>query len=1089
MRLKKVINAALICILINISSFESISAGILIKGQFDKLSIAEGLSNEYITTIFQDSKGYMWIGTEDGLNRYDGEVVKTYNADINSSNSLSSTYINVIAEDDLGNIWIGTDNGLDILMNNIDEVVRIKEYKNAKYNLGEVEITAILNTSYEENIMLVGTSNGLMKINIETWEVECFYNDEEDKNSLTNSSITCLEEDLYNKIWVGTKKGINIIDENSEIIYSKTEVYENKLFIYDIESDSKGYMWISTKEGIIIYDVNNGEDIQIFILSNDDVNLYTLDEDKMNSILNNEDKNINIYNNNFIMSDNKNNMWISSSDGIKVYFRDLMEIKGFKKDTEIPNSISSDVITCFYQDSNGVIWIGTDRGVNILSGNKQFNHSKMDEKGGGELYDKDVISILQHGEQLWVATKFEGVYIYDKDDNLITHLDEDDNNIIMNDNYIKNIFSINDQFVIITTNKYLVSIDTKNYSYTRHIYEQDCFYEVNYLYNDGEKIWTATENDFYAYDINSGEKVYYSNELSAANINPGNIKYIIADNKDNDIIWLSGSDTGIIKYSKENGIIKQYINDSSDKESLISNNINCITFDELGNLWIGTNMGLSKLDVELEKFTSYTTAEGLINNFINSIVPDKNNNLWISSNKGLSKLNLETKDIINFTEIDGIYGSKFNLNSSVIYSDGTLIFGSTKGITYFKSQEIVEPEKTDDKVVIGEIFIGKRKVIYDGHELILEYDDRDLFIDYFLPNYRNLGNITYEYMIEGIDSEWIYVDCNSDLSIKFLEPGKYTLKIRARDGHGNLTEETTMNIRVKNPMWKTPAAYLIYIFILGALVLYIFTYVKVLRKLVNQKTMKLNKQLEENKRLSEEIINTEKFKNNYFVNLSHELRTPINVISSTVQLINAFSKEDAMTKEKSNKYMNIISKNCDGLLKIIGDIIDSSKIETGHYKINKENNDIVYIVEEAALNMSKYIEDKGLTLTIDPDMEEKIIHCDATEIERCVINLLGNAVKFTPEGGQIYVFISEVKQYVEITVEDTGIGISEEDQEFIFKRFSQVDGANVTKVSSSGIGLTLVKYIVELHGGYIRLESEVNNGSRFTIGLPSVLEE
>ena len=698
------------------------------------------------------------------------------------------------------------------------------------------------------------------------------------------------------------------------------------------------------------------------------------------------------------------------------------------------------------------------------------------------------MSILQHGEQIWIATKFNGIYIYNKDGDLITHLDKNDSEINLNDNYIKNMFSINNQFIIITTNKELLAIDTKNYSYTRDIYEQDYFYEVNYLYNDGEKIWTATENDFYAYDINSEEKIYYSNELREANINPGNIKYIIADNKDNDIIWLSGSDTGVIKYSKENGIIKQYINDSSDKKSLISNNINCMTFDELGNLWIGTNMGLSKLDVVLEKFTSYTTAEGLINNFINSILPDKDNNIWISSNKGLSKLNLATKDIINFTEMDGIYGSKFNLRSSIICRDGTMMFGSTKGITYFKPEEIVEPEKTNDKVVIGDILIGKRKVVYDGDELILEYDDKDLFIDYFLPDYSNLGNITYEYMIEEIDSDWIYVDSSSDLSIKFLEPGTYILKIRARDGHGNLTEETIMNIRVKNPIWKTPIAYLVYIFTVGVVVLYIFTYVKILRKLVNQKTMKLNNQLQENKRLSEEIINKEKFKNNYFVNLSHELRTPINVISSTVQLINTFNKEGSINKEKLSKYMQIISKNCESLLKIIGDIIDSSKIETGHYKINKENNDIVYIVEEAALNMSKYIEEKGLTLIIDPDMEEKVISCDATEIERCVINLLGNAAKFTPEGGEIYVFISEVNQYIEITIEDTGIGISKEDQEFIFKRFSQVDGANVTKVSSSGIGLTLVKYIVELHGGYIRLESEVNNGSRFTIGLPSVLE-
>ncbi len=279
---------------------------------------------------------------------------------------------------------------------------------------------------------------------------------------------------------------------------------------------------------------------------------------------------------------------------------------------------------------------------------------------------------------------------------------------------------------------------------------------------------------------------------------------------------------------------------------------------------------------------------------------------------------------------------------------------------------------------------------------------------------------------------------------------------------------------------------LIYIFIGLALFIYIFNYVKILHHLVDQKTMKLNKQLEENKKLSNEIIENEKFKNNYFVNLSHELRTPINVIVSTMQLINSFGRN--ITYEKTNQYMNIISKNCDNLLKIINDIIDSSKIETGKYKICKKNNDIVYIVEEAALNMSKFIEENGLTLIIDPDMEEKIISCDETEIQRCIVNLLANAIKFTEEGGKIGVYIKEVENNIEITVEDTGIGISKEDQEFIFKRFSQVEGTGPINVSSSGIGLTLVKYIAELHGGDIRLESETNKGSKFTIILPDVLE-
>ena len=297
-----------------------------------------------------------------------------------------------------------------------------------------------------------------------------------------------------------------------------------------------------------------------------------------------------------------------------------------------------------------------------------------------------------------------------------------------------------------------------------------------------------------------------------------------------------------------------------------------------------------------------------------------------------------------------------------------------------------------------------------------------------------------------------------------------------------------INIRVKNPIWKTPLAYLIYVSIALIIAIYILNYVKILQCLVDQKTINLNNQLEENKRLSQEIIDQEKFKNNYFVNLSHELRTPINVIVSTVQLINVVSKRKDLTQDKFNEYMDIIRKNCDNLLKIINDIIDSSKIENGKYRINKKNNDIVYIVEEAALNMSKFIEDKGVNLIIDPDMEEKIISCDETEIERCVVNLLANAVKFTNEGGEIRVYIKEVEDYIEITVEDTGIGISKEDQEFIFKRFSQVGDNKSIKVSSSGIGLTFVKYIAELHNGYIKLESEINKGSKFIIGLPDIIE-
>ncbi len=642
--------------------------------------------------------------------------------------------------------------------------------------------------------------------------------------------------------------------------------------------------------------------------------------------------------------------------------------------------------------------------------------------------------------------------------------------------------------MVLVTNKEMIALDTVNNSYTKIIIGEDYSSELNYLYSDENEVWLATTNDFYSYNIDKDKRTYYSESLRELGINPGVINYILQDNEDKDILWLGGIEIGLIKFHKEKGVIERYINDPSKETSLINNYINCMTFDGLGNLWIGTNVGLSKFNLNTEEFTSYTTSEGLTNNFINSILIDDNNHIWISTNKGLNKYDVKKDNIVNYTKMDGLYGYQFNLNSSLKLKDGTMIFGSTEGLTYFNPNDIVDYKMLKDEVVIGDIFVGHNRVSYDGKELVLDYNYKNLYINYFLPNYESLNNITYEYMLEGIDSRWIYIDTSNEIYLKSLEPGKYTLKIRARDGHGELTKETKINIRVKNPFWKTPLAYIIYVVILLAVIIYIFNYVKILRHLVNQKTMKLNKQLEENKKLSKELINNEKFKNNYFVNLSHELRTPINVIVSTVQLINLLNKNNNITHEKINKYMDIVNKSCKNLLKIISDIIDSSKIETGKYKIYKKNNDIVYIVEEVALNMSNYIEDKGLSLIIDPDMEEKVISFDETEIERCIINLLGNAVKFTKKGGEIRVYIKEVKDYIEITVEDTGIGISKCDQEFIFKRFSQVEGTGAIKATSSGIGLTLVKYIVELHGGYIKLESEVNKGSSFTIGLPNVLE-
>lgn len=251
----------MICILISIlvSSLipTKVSAEILTREQFESLSIDEGLSNEYVTTIFQDSMGYMWIGTVDGLNRYDGERIKIYNRNYEDKNTLSSTYIMDIEEDMNGNLWIATDHGLDILNRDTDTVMRVKDLPDDKYNLGELKITSLLKSSHNENIMWVGTENGLMKVNLEDNNIKAFYHDKNNENSLTNSSINCLEEGQDGAIWVGTKYGVNIIDENLNIFVNQAEIYKDKLYIYNMEIDNSGRVWVCTKDSILMCDIKS----------------------------------------------------------------------------------------------------------------------------------------------------------------------------------------------------------------------------------------------------------------------------------------------------------------------------------------------------------------------------------------------------------------------------------------------------------------------------------------------------------------------------------------------------------------------------------------------------------------------------------------------------------------------------------------------------------------------------------------------------------------------------------------------------------------------------------------------------------------
>ena len=607
---------------------------------FETLSFEEGLSNEYITSIFQDSKGYMWIGTKDGLNKYDGERIIIYNCSTNTENSLSSTYINDIEEDSKGNIWVATDSGLDIINVNKDTIININDVKRKNRDkIQNLKITSLLKDN-KEDIMWVGTENGLMKIDIKNDKMETLYHDKNNKNSLTNSHITSLEYGIKdNNICVGTTKGINIVNKTSlEVDRVESRLYNNNFFVYNIERDYLSNMWISTKEGLFVCNVKEDGEYDLYLINHEGIKEYNKKENKMNLINLEEDKNIKIYNNEFILSDSQNNIWMSSSEGLKKYSITEEKFINYNRDSNSEQSLTSNSITYLYEDSNGTIWVGTEKGINIVNKSNQFNLNTKHNYTNGILYDKNIVSILKQNGYYFVATKYNGIYIFNQNDGSLVDIiyPNNDNKLDLNSEYITGLYKLNKNYSLIVTNKYAVLLKVDNGVFTKYSYDNLHNEELNYLYSDGEFAWSSNTNDFRSVELKTNKKTSYAKELEIFDINPGKIKYILPDYKDENILWLCGRGIGLVKYHKKNGVIEKYTHDSSNNNSLINNDINCMIFDNFGNLWIGTNIGLSNFDIKENKFTSYTTAEGLTNNFISSILLDDDNNLWISNNKGLN---------------------------------------------------------------------------------------------------------------------------------------------------------------------------------------------------------------------------------------------------------------------------------------------------------------------------------------------------------------------------------------------------------------------------------------------------------------------
>ncbi len=1030
---------------------------------FKNITSEDGLSQGTVETIIQDDQGYIWLGINDGLCRYNGYEFKIYKHDEELENSITNNYIVDIKQDNSGNIWVGTANGLSKIDTKTDLITNYnmndEEKSLSHYNIGDILIT-------KSGDVLVGTSDGLNIYNEKKDEFYRIFNKDSD---LSSQFIRSLAEDENQNIWVATNNGIDKIDikNNKNIISFKTghgkfDISENDIYV--VRYDPKGYIWAGAlKEGLNRIDINTNE-----------VKQYKNDDRDEKSLPGNHVKDI--------LRDSSGNLWVGTDNGLAKYNEQTENFATYKNKIYDKTSLVNDEVFSIQEDESGLIWVGTYAGISMFDPNTNIEHYKKDPFDENSISDNPIHGIYEDKDGLlWVGTNSKGVNVINRKNYNVKHLNKTSKDYSISDDNINDIVGIDNKIFIATKNG-LNEVD-KDFK-TINIYNTEdgiCNNNITALFADSKKnVWIGTANGISVLNTNTNEIIDITDILTNHNIEDQYIKVIYEDSKGN--YWVGCFiDGGLVKIDPNKRTIENYRNKKEDKISISSNNIRSIVEDKNGNLYIGTSYGLNKLNESNNTFERYSEKDGLSNNTVYGLLVDDNNNLWASTNLGISKLDTNTMTFETFNIIDGFQGNEFNGRAYYKNKSGELFFGGINGLNIFRPNDINRSRYVP--TVIFDEFKVNGKVYKDINNQEFKYNENTINISVFISNYKNTKNIQYMYKLEGVSDSWD-ISRSNNINYSDLAPGTYTLKIKARSYSGKVSDESAVKFIIKLPIWKSKAAILIYLIIITIVIYRTINSVKRLDNLVKNKTLQLTKEMEKNDKLLKKVIELEKRKNNYFVNLSHELRTPLNVISSTEQLVTELNKsKDGIGKSKLNGCMQVVRRNTKRLLNLINNIIDTAKIESGSYQLNIREHDIVYIVEEATLSLKDYIERKGIELIIDPEMEEKIIKCDEHEIERCIVNLVSNAAKFTPEGGTIEVTIEDLDEKVKIIVKDTGIGIDKKYHDSIFNRFNQVIDQGAESKGGSGLGLTITKQIIDMHGGQISVESELGKGCKFIIIL------